>query len=244
MLELEKQKWDSIKTVGDFLDFIEDPDADILSWMSHNIDKRLSGFWIGARVKFDIDVDRLVREKPQIGSTEISPITRVPAEVKHHNQYKYGNGYNRHTINDDLAKIVEALGFEKGYSAFINNQPPATVVHRHIDFLSCWTYEQHRDIRSLEYDKILKQPKGTKPIYRCFVALDDWHPGQIVNFEPNFWTEWKKGDVLFFDWRNTPHSTANCGKKDRPLLKITGTLKDPTYVEQARHDKLVKTFIA
>ena len=115
MLELEKQKWDSIKTVGDFLDFIEDPDADILSWMSHNIDKRLSGFWIGARVKFDIDVDRLVREKPQIGSTEISPITRVPAEVKHHNQYKYGNGYNRHTINDDLAKIVEALGFEKGY---------------------------------------------------------------------------------------------------------------------------------
>ena len=89
-----------------------------------------------------------------------------------------------------------------------------------------------------------KQPKGTKPVYRCFVALDNWHPGQIVNFEPNFWTEWKKGDVLFFDWRNTPHSTANCGKKDRPLLKITGTLKDPTYVDEARQDKLVKTFIA
>ena len=37
MLELEKQKWDRIKTVGDFLDFLEDTDADILSWMSQNL---------------------------------------------------------------------------------------------------------------------------------------------------------------------------------------------------------------
>ena len=65
-----------------------------------------------------------------------------------------------------------------------------------------------------------------------------------MNFEPDFWTKWKKGDVLFFDWRNTPHSTANCGTKDRPWLKITGTLKDDSYVLDARDNNNIKTFKA
>ena len=61
-----------------------------------------------------------------------------------------------------------------------------------------------------------------------------------MNFEPGFWTNWKKGDVLFFDWRNTPHSTANCGVHERPLLKITGTIDDDLYVWQAKENKTVK----
>ena len=51
---------------------------------------------------------------------------------------------------------------------------------------------------------------------------------------------WKKGDVLFFDWRNTPHSTANCGIDNRPFLKVTGTLNDDTYVTDARDNGTIK----
>lgn len=71
-------------------------------------------------------------------------------------------------------------------------------------------------------------------IYRCFVALEDWQPGQIVNFEPGYWENWKKGDVVFFDWRNTIHSTANTGEHNRPLLKITGTIPNDTYITLAQ----------
>ena len=46
-----------------------------------------------------------------------------------------------------------------------------------------------------------------------------------------------KKRVLFFDWRNTAHSTANAGVKDRPFLKITGTMKDDQFVLDARQDK-------
>ena len=101
---------------------------------------------------------------------------------------------------------------------------------RHVDTISCLVNEQIRDIKSEPFDRDLRQPKNSKPIYRCFVALDDWHPGQIVNFEPHFWTNWKKGDVCFFHWRTTAHSTANTGWHDRPLLKITGTLTDDSWV--------------
>ncbi len=242
MLEYEKQKWDNIDTVGDFLDFLEDPKANILEWMSYNIDQSKSGFWIGANIDFNFDIEKLIKATPQIASKDTSAVTRVPQELEHHKKFNYSNGYDRHLIDDNLKSIVNALGFEEGYSAYINNQPPATLMHRHIDFMSCWTYEQDVDIRKLQYDKELKQPKSSKPLYRCFVALDDWHPGQVVNFEPDFWTKWKKGDVLFFDWRNTPHSTANCGTKDRPWLKITGTLKDASYVLDARDNNNIKTF--
>ena len=115
-------------------------------------------------------------------------------------------------------------------------------MHRHIDFVSCYTYEQSddKDFLELDYDKERRQPKGQKDIWRCFVALDDWKPGQIVNFEPGFWTKWKKGDVLFFDWRNTPHSTANCGVDNRPFLKVTGILDDDSYVTDARDKGTIK----
>jgi len=43
-----------------------------------------------------------------------------------------------------------------------------------------------------------------------------------------------------FDWQNTPHSTANCGIEDKPLLKITGTLDDDSFVNIARNTGKIK----
>lgn len=236
MLEYEKQRWESIETVGDFLDFIDDPKIDVLDWMSNNVNWDKSGFWVAANVKFDFDITELVEKQPEIASTEVSTLSRVPSELEHHKKFKFTNGYDRHRIDDNLRKIVKALGFEEGYAATMNNQPPATLMHRHVDFLGCWYYDQQRD---QPFDKDTRQPRGSKPVYRCFVALDDWHPGQMISMEPDFWSNWKKGDVLFFDWRNTPHSTANCGIHNRPLLKITGTVDDDSYIQESKQTGIV-----
>ena len=50
----------------------------------------------------------------------------------------------------------------------------------------------------------------------------------------------EKGDVLFFDWRNTPHSTANCGIHNRPFLKITGTVDDDSYIHKSKEKGSIK----
>jgi len=241
MLEKEKQKWDNIKTVKDFVDFIESKDLDVLGWQLHNRDLSKSGFWIGAHVKFDIDLENFLNEKPDIAPDEISTANRTHQEIEEHKKYGSANGYARHSINKNLAKIVEALGFEEGYSSYVNNQRPHNLLRRHSDLISCYINEQ-QNILNQEFDKEKKQPKEAKPIWRCFVALDDWHEGQIVNFEPDYWSHWKKGDVMFFDWQNTAHSTANTGVKDRPLLKITGTMKDDSFVHQSRETGKYKTF--
>ena len=236
MIDYTRQKWKEIAKVKDFLAFLEDPKADVMELMKTLADPTKSGFWIAANVEFNIDIDKIINQKPEISHNDISATTRTASEVEHHKKFKYTNGYDRHVPTTEILKIASALGFNKNPSCHINNQLPGTLMHRHIDFVSCYTYEQSTDenFLDLEYDKDRRQPKGQKDLWRCFVALDDWKPGQIVNFEPGFWTDWKKGDVLFFDWRNTPHSTANCGIDNRPFLKITGTVDDDSYIHESK----------
>jgi len=238
-----KNRWDKIDTVKDLLDFMEDPKCDVMGMSSELVDISKSSFWTAANVDFNFDVDVLLNESPEIRHDELSSTTMVPSELERHKQNNYGNGYDRIKPNQDVWKIVKALGFGDTSSVWVNNQPPGSIMGRHVDFISCFTYENldnDLSLNSMKYDKELRQPKGIKTIWRCFVALDDWKPGQIVNFEPNFWTEWKKGDVVFFDWRNTPHTTSNGGFDQRPFLKITGVLEDDSFVLDAKEKGSIK----
>lgn len=237
-----KNKWDNIDTVQDLLDFIEDPKCDVMGMSSELVDITKSSFWTAANIDFNFDVNDLIATDPEIKHDQLSKTTMVPSELRKHEENNYGNGYDRIKPNEDVWRIVKALGFGDNSSVWVNNQPPGAVMGRHVDFISCFTYENIGEnfLNSMKYDKELRQPKELKPIWRCFVALDDWKPGQIVNFEPNFWTEWKKGDVVFFDWRNTPHTTTNGGFDQRPFLKITGVLDDDAWVLNAKTSGKIK----
>ncbi len=227
------EKWSNIHTVKDFLSFCEDTKCDVTGMIMSLVDKTKSSYWLAANVKFDLPIQKILHTKPDIDWNELSSVTMHPTELDWHKKHNFTNGYDRIDPPVALRKIATALGFTETSSVWLNNQPPGAVMGRHVDSVSCFTYEQHDNFLDMKYDKQIRQPKEMKKIYRCFVALDDWHPGQIVNFEPKFWTNWKKGDVVFFDWQNTVHSTANTGEHNRPLLKITGTMKDDTYVKLA-----------
>ena len=239
-----KNKWQGISTVNDLIDYMEDPSCDVMGMSDHLVDISKSAFWTAANVNFDFDFDRYIKETPKkINYNELSTNTMVPSEIKRHEKYNYGNGYDKIAPDDNARKIARAIGFNEGSSIWINNQPPGAVTGRHVDFIGTFTYENRDDIGNMKYDKELRQPKELKTIWRCFVALDDWHPGQIVNFEPNFWTEWKKGDVVFFDWRNTPHALCNGGFYQRPFLKITGVLDDDGWIAEAQRTGEVKQVV-
>jgi len=233
----EETKWNSIETVQDYINFLED---DTIDWRNLNesfIDSDKSGFWVPATIKNLPSAEELQNFEPVIRAQELNRTTMTQSEIALHEKHNFGNGYDRHQPDARFLKIASLLGFENT-SVWINNQPPGALMARHVDTISCLVHEQIDKIKNEPFDRELRQPKNAKPIYRCFVALDDWHPGQILNFEPQFWTNWKKGDVCFFHWRTTAHSTANTGWHHRPLLKITGTLKDDTWV----NSQTTKTF--
>jgi len=238
-----KTRWDNIGTVKDLLEFIEDPKCDVMGMSNELVDISKSSFWTAANVDFDIDIQEILNTTPEIRHDEISDVTMVPSELEYHKKNNYTNGYDRIKTNADIDRIVRALGFGENSSVWVNNQPPGAMMGRHVDFISCFTYEnidKSDTLNTMTYDKARRQPSGLKTIWRCFVALDDWKPGQIVNFEPAFWSHWKKGDVVFFDWRNTPHSTANCGSAHRPFLKITGVLDDDSWVINSKKNGSVR----
>lgn len=331
------QKWNSIHTVHDFLNFCEDGKCDVMNMFLQLADPSKSAYWLAANINFNFDVKELLtQDNITIKHSELSSTTMHPKELAWHKDRGYTNGYDRLTPDDRCMAIVKALGFTDNASVWINNQPPGVLMGRHVDSVSCFTYEgldnnivdspvsiessalkalrlireksisvkhkkvnieispilltcletnheneiksikekhgveiemkknsllpndtievngekdlkkkkkslkQEKIIGDMDYDKSLRQPKELPEIYRCFVALEDWQPGQIVNFEPHYWEKWKKGDVVFFDWRNTIHSTANTGEHHRPLLKVTGTVQDDSYIKLAKETGVVK----
>ena len=99
------------------------------------------------------------------------------------------------------------------------------------------SYFQHKAKITQDFDQQLfdhkwRQPKGSRTLYRMFVALDDWRAGQSWLWGDEPWINWKKGDVVNFQWRAVPHGTCNFGWHDRPMLRMTGFLKDETIVKQ------------
>lgn len=95
-------------------------------------------------------------------------------------------------------------------------QMPGQLWHLHIDKLEKW------------------MPENPEKVMRIFIQLTDWRPGQFWEFGNYHWHQWRAGDVVTFDWRNIPHSTANAGHDPRVTLQITGIKTDATerYLEK------------
>ncbi len=93
--------------------------------------------------------------------------------------------------------------------ANLNIQKPGQVFPFHMDGV-----ESYKTIPDLEEKR--------KKLRRVFIMLEPWSPGQVIVLGTKTITHWKKGDVIWFDWYNVPHGTANFSRYTRPLLQLTG----------------------
>jgi hypothetical protein len=98
----------------------------------------------------------------------------------------------------------------------IHVQKPGELWNLHIDKLGKWA------------------PKDPDSVVRIMIQLTDWQPGQFWEFGNYHWNQWCAGDVVIFDWRNVPHSTANAGHHARVTFQITG-------VKTAQTEEFLKT---
>ena len=156
------------------------------------------------------------------------------SEVKLDVAHGYKLGFDKLNHVKGLEKVTDLLGVEKPDTT-IHLQHPSQICKLHMDNIS--SYFQHitdvtEDFNEQEFDHKMRQPKGSRTLYRLFVALDDWHPGQSWLWGDTPWVGWKKGDVVNFQWRAVPHGTCNYGWHLRPMLRITGFLKDESIVSK------------
>lgn len=216
-----KSLYDQVETVADWLDLIKRDDFNWTECMmdlaeytpgDYSFEKigSVNGDWFFKSDELKLKASQNLDDNPYVDMSEYHL-------KKKHN---YDHGYKEYEADDLSRSIAESLGF-KDYKAAINLQEPGSVKNLHVDSLSGW-YKDVEKYRAEKFDKVIRQPEGIKDLHRVFVALTDWQPGWMWQFGVDHWTNWKKGDVINFDWRNVPHCTANAGYLPRPILKITG----------------------
>lgn len=130
-----------------------------------------------------------------------------------------------------LKKLDDLLGMSWSKTD-INYQPPSGSFPRHVDFLTTGfkrAIEHDSKIANMEFDPLSKGPKKYT-LKRLLIPLDDWTPGQMWHFEEHFWSNWKSGQIIDFNWAHCRHGTANAGYTPRPLVKITGLITEDHWL--------------
>jgi hypothetical protein len=104
-------------------------------------------------------------------------------------------------------RMIDELGLVNSKQAF-HIQYPGEMLNLHIDK----QYEMNSDPRK---------------VARFFIFLEDWKPGHFLQMGTSF-VQWRRGDLVWFDWPNMPHASANAGWEPRCLIQITGTVTSKT----------------
>lgn len=118
-------------------------------------------------------------------------------------------------IPDSLRGISKQFALDNCMER-VHVQWPGQVWNLHIDKLDKWC------------------PEDPSRVFRAFIQLTDWQPGQFWEYGNYHWNQWCAGDVTTFDWQNIPHSTANAGHYPRVTFQITGIITDKTksFIEE------------
>ena len=205
----------NIKTCKDWLDVFNRPDVDAVDlgyYLSEYDYDETPYDYLG-----NIEVDSIDYSNAEfLGNSSV-----LPSEHNRVSKYNYFKGYDKRAPTKEAEKIIkDRLGFTWYHSTF-NIQPPNNVTRLHFDIITSFLDSQD-NLADIPFDIKRLQPVGDKPIRRVFVALSDWQDGWIFQIGKDQWSGWKKGDVINFNWRHAPHSTANASWSTRSLLKITG----------------------
>ena len=127
------------------------------------------------------------------------------------------------STGEDVAlfkQISDYIGMEENTLKF-HNQRTGQMLHTHIDNFAGREERQNSFIVT-EFDK------NPVMIRRFAIMLADWQLGQVFQLGNASWTQWSAGDCITWEWKNIPHSTANMGWHDRPMLQITGNVTKRT----------------
>jgi len=118
-------------------------------------------------------------------------------------------------------KLGEHIGLEQSYARY-HVQFPGEVTAFHTDIFS----PAHEFLPALPgHHTEIGKDTG---IRRVLIALQDWNWGQVLMFGTGCWTQWKAGDMIYWDY-GIPHCASNMGYEPRISVSITGLATDKFY---------------
>ena len=67
-----------------------------------------------------------------------------------------------------------------------------------------------------------RNPDNPDSVIRFHIFLNDWSPGQFFEIGTHDLQHWKAGDIIWFDWQNAPHASANASYDPKVAIMLTG----------------------
>lgn len=71
-----------------------------------------------------------------------------------------------------------------------------------------------------------RYPAAPHKLLRVIIHLQDYEPGQLMQYGNYIHTGWKQGDIHCFDTLNIPHGTVNMSKLPRTIFVLTAVRTD------------------
>ena len=174
------------------------------SWNKDFVSNEIDPYFLKlplCNIKFDFDLE-FGHPQEKITSLEIAKSQQEYFGIP------WSDRFNRFYPTEKQNKIIECLGLDRTVS-YLHLQKPGQNHILHMDSLNA----------DGKFDDLQDKPNQ---VVRVFIFLQDWAPGQIIQFGNIVHTKWKKGDVCYFRWHDIPHGTCNFGHQDRALLLVTG----------------------
>lgn len=231
-----RKLYDSVVTIGDYMDMFKN--GGLTYSEANQYIRLLNSGWPQREGPFRT-VGKL--DLPE-GYYEKQILTQATKDVNEKNEpldirLLTGNhvsaekGYDLSYLRDQLEQQFGLTECEVG----LHDQPPGAVHGWHFDsmynyYTKVWLPKDPARA-NLPFNKELQWvDDGTCP-QRMFLTLTDWCYGQVFGFGTQQWSDWKKGEVTWFEWQNLPHYTANASLFDRPIVRVTGltSLSDLRY---------------
>ena len=154
------------------------------------------------------------------------------------NDFKSLNYQKDYNLTQELENYIEA-GHNKE-NIMINNysepNPMPAVVEKIKNFfpllknisvaVNLFHPGQYIPLHSDLYEKYIKlhNIQNIDNICRIIIMLHDGYPGQILQIQNNFYSDWKQGDSFIW-YGGTSHAFYNLGKHDRYAIQLTGYKK-------------------
>jgi hypothetical protein len=73
-----------------------------------------------------------------------------------------------------------------------------------------------------------RYPAAPHKLTRMIIHLQDYEPGQLMQYGNYVHTGWKAGDIHIFDTLNVPHGTVNMSRVPRTIFVLTAVRTDET----------------
>lgn len=121
-------------------------------------------------------------------------------------------------------KIVDFLQFDtsKKLTQKFNDQLPNQQLMFHIDNLP----GQPRKDRVIGNPEFMHSDPSK---IRFLILMEDWEPGQMVQFGNKIYTQWRAGTAITWEWSTLPHATWNGSWTKRGALQLTGAASPATW---------------